>query len=571
MLSLLTRSVNLEDPRIPLAQDTDGYGLMSNQTKAGINVTRDMVLSHPAVWKCVNLLSKSVARLPLEVYKRQGETGRKTAKDHPSYRLLRRQPNDLTSAYTFIQSMTAEAVLGNSYAYIYRDGAGDAIELVKLRSDKTSMVIDQTNRTIGYGTIVNDEVRKLQPENVLHLRGFSIDGNRGLDVVETLREAFALGIGQRIYRAIYFRNNGKPNVALEAPPELSEAARMRLIESYRKATGGLEQAHKAVLLEEGVKLHEFGANPEQTQVIEAEEHELVQIANMFGVPPSKVGAKTNVSYKSLEQDNQNYLDEGVDPLLHMWEGECWLKLLSERQKKADSHFIKFNRRRFVQADLASRYAAYNVAIMAGFMNRDEVRAEEDMNPIPEEKGEAYFIPLNMATTDDPPETGEGDEGDEPAPGDIPGTEDDEVIAEQIKTDPGNKSRAQEALAALFVRDCHRMFVRLLHAAERQAEKGANFVAWLDTIENDHGATISKALYPSVEGIGGRQRADEAGQKLIDVARARLLDISGECTASNLADSLRMIRENIEAETEWTRAASVAIHGADDWRQWEVTQ
>lgn len=563
MLSLLTRSVNLEDPRVPLSQDTDGYGLSSNQTKAGIAVTRDMVLAHPAVWKCVNLISKSVSRLPIEVYKRIGENGRKVAKDHPAYRLLRRQPNDLTPSYLFIQSMTAEAILGNSYAYIYRNSFGDPIELVKLRGDKTTMIVDGT-KNIGYATIVNDEVRKLRAENVLHLRGFSIDGQRGLNVPDSLREAFALGLGQRIYRAIYFKNNGKPNIALEAPPELSDTARERLIESYRKAATGLENAHKAILLEEGVKLHEFGANPEQTQVIEAEEHELVQIANIFGVPPSKVGAKTNVSYKSLEQDNQNYLDEAVDPFLHMWEGECWLKLLTERQKKADSHFIKFNRRALVQADMAARYQAYNIGIMAGFLNRDEVRAAEDMNPIPDEKGEAYFIPLNMATTDDP-EPDEDDNEDtkgEPAPGETPGNEDDEIIADQVKHD----ARYRDALAALCVRDCRRMIVRLLHAAERQADKGTNFIEWLDTIDTDHGKTVMEALYPSVEGIGGRDRADRAGANLIQSVRSKLLDISGECTASNLATTIKTIREGMDQDTEWTRAACVAIHGTEDWRK-----
>jgi hypothetical protein len=63
-----------------------------------------------------------------------------------------------------------------------------------------------------------------------------------------------------------------------------------------------------------------------------------------------------------------------------------------------SSFIKFNMSSIVRADLATRYAAYNTALLAGFMSVNDVRALEDQGPV--EDGDQYRVPLqNIPLTD----------------------------------------------------------------------------------------------------------------------------------------------------------------------------
>ncbi len=42
-----------------------------------------------------------------------------------------------------------------------------------------------------------------------------------------------------------------------------------------------------------------------------------------------------------------------------------------------------------------RYNAYSIGLQQGFLNVDEVREKEDMNPLPDGKGQIYRFPLNL--------------------------------------------------------------------------------------------------------------------------------------------------------------------------------
>ena len=57
------------------------------------------------------------------------------------------------------------------------------------------------------------------------------------------------------------------------------------------------------------------------------------MANLLGVPAHKLGADIKSSYNSLEQENQDYLDQCLDFWLVRWEEECWDKLLTEEEKE----------------------------------------------------------------------------------------------------------------------------------------------------------------------------------------------------------------------------------------------
>jgi hypothetical protein len=53
--------------------------------------------------------------------------------------------------------------------------------------------------------------------------------------------------------------------------------------------------------------------------------------------------------------------------------------------------------------MLTRYQAHQIALSHGFMNKDEVRDVEGMNPIPQQLGQTYYqmlntIPLDQAVT-----------------------------------------------------------------------------------------------------------------------------------------------------------------------------
>ncbi len=65
--------------------------------------------------------------------------------------------------------------------------------------------------------------------------------------------------------------------------------------------------------------------------------------------------------------------------------------------------MKFELKGLYRVDMLTRYQAHQIALSHGFMNKDEVRDVEGMNPIDGKLGQTYYqmlntIPLAQAET-----------------------------------------------------------------------------------------------------------------------------------------------------------------------------
>ena len=183
---------------------------------------------------------------------------------------------------------------------------------------------------------------------------------------------------------------------IEVPARLDEKQVQSLRENWERMQGGLENAHKTAILQGGAKLNPYSINARDSQLLETRQFEIREIALWIGVPPHKLGDSKNASYNSLSQENQSYLNESLNPWLIRWEEEIRMKLLTEEEKKSGTVYPKFNRKELASVDLAARQA-YFVAALGGsgkarWMTPNEVREEEDLNPIEGWDGEEDNMP-----------------------------------------------------------------------------------------------------------------------------------------------------------------------------------
>ena len=382
-------SRSMENPSTPLSAPDDWLlDLAGGATSSGVAVNQKTALQYAPVWRAISLISKDVAKLPLVVYRRSG-TGKDKATAHPAYRLLRYQSSTAMSAFEFKQTLTADALIwGNGYAAIVRNNAGTAIELIPLSPGATNEEWQGNKR--HYLTVIDNKEERIAADDMLHIRGLY-----GLSIVDLARESLGLGIAAEKYGAVFFKNNAKPSAILEHPGHLDSDARENLRKSWNAIHGRVENSHRIAILEDGLQLKNWSMSNEEAQYLKTREFEVKTIASWFGVPPHKLGDSSRTAYNSLEQENQSYLNEALDPWLIAWENEARSKLLSESQKARDSHIVEFNRLSLVRADLKSRAAFYKDAINGGWMSRDEIRSRENMNPIGDGSGDDFLVPLNM--------------------------------------------------------------------------------------------------------------------------------------------------------------------------------
>lgn len=389
-----TRS--MENPNIPLYDPanwiSEAFG--ATESAAGVSISAETALRYAPWWRGINLLSSDVGKLPLFVYRRVG-AGKERDPSHQAFRLLRYTANnELMSAFVFKQTLTSHALShGNGYAWILRSGDARPQELIVL--DPFNVMPLRENGRLWYAVRVGFEWRRVNPTEIFHLKGLSPDGMVGYSVYRKAKESLGEGMAAQEYGQRFFSNGARPSVVIEVPQGMSDDAQQNFLRQWERMHTGLAASHRTAILTHGAKANAFSVNARDSQLHEIRKFNLVDIANWIGVPVHKVGGEGRTAYSSLEQENQAYLDESLDPWLVRWEDECREKLLTEEQKDRDTHTVEFLRQALVRADIVARYTAHNIAVRGGWENRDEVRSSENKAPLPNGEGQKFFAPLEL--------------------------------------------------------------------------------------------------------------------------------------------------------------------------------
>ena len=534
-LTEIFRAATPNNPRFSL-NDPEAWDafLAGNPSATGVRVTRELALTYAPWWRGIDLLSNSFAKLPLEVYKKT-PSGRKPDEKHPAYRLIRHDPNKFHTAFQFWKLLCSHALqTGNGYAHIDRDGAGRPLALVPLNPEQVTPA-REGGKPIYLVQVEgkNGVPRKVAADEIFHLRGLSFDGLTGYSVYDKARESLGLGMAVRKYGAVFFRNDARPNVAIEMPQKLNE----KQIQEYRRVWNslhsGLENEHRVALLHGGSKLQTYSIVARDAQMLETRQFEIREIALWIGIPAHKLGDSSKASYNSLEQENQDYLDDSLDPWLVRCEQECRAKLFSEEEKADGTHEAIYDRKKLVRANLADRSNYYQKATgNRPWMTPDEVREEEDLERL---GGDSDMLkdPLNMGSQ--PPGKDSGEEPPAPKPA----------------RKPKPKPPANSGALALVIEDAARRAARrIANAAMAAAKKPATFGQFLDALEAEHGAILTEIFTPAAALTG--LQATNLAKQITGNMQTMLLSASGR--ARNAEELQREVAAAVEIATATFPAA-----------------
>lgn len=362
-------------------------------SSSGVQVSEASSLKYTPFWAAVRIISGTLASLPFKTYQRLAQGGKRPVSDHAIYRLLHDRPNDYMDAVTFIETRQSHVLTyGNGFAEIQRDGAGRPIALWPLLPNRTKR---QIKNNIPYYEVrlPVDEPIYLPDYNVLHIKGLGFDGYTGYNVVQYHKEAIGYGVAVKRYGARFFANDASPGGVLEHPNVMSDSAFSHLKESWQSGHGGLENAHRMQILEEGVKWSKTGTDPAQAQALEVQKWTVDDCSRIFQIPPHKLGSMEFSKYNNVEQLAIDFVCTTMLYWFRKWEQEINYKLLmpSERGRL----FCEILVDGLLRGDMKSRYEAYRIGRNAGFLCVDDIREKENMNPLPDGKGQIFLEPLNM--------------------------------------------------------------------------------------------------------------------------------------------------------------------------------
>jgi HK97 family phage portal protein len=382
------------------------------RSHSGRTVSFDSALESSAVFSCVKIIAEDIARLPFFLYEKS-RTGRlEKAYGHRLYRLLHDAPNPEMSSSSFREALTARALMGlDGYARIQRGSDGRIIALWPLTDEGTSVTMDrvkETRRLIFKVKEGNSPENEYSARDMFHLKGFTLDGQRGDEILRRARHTFGLTLSADEYAGQFFANDATPGVVLSRPAG-TQALGPDGIREVKKAwitMHGRRNRHEPAIVQEGMTVSRIDPDHQKLQLIESRKHQIAEVARVFRMPLHKIAELDRSTNNNIEHQGIEYTGHTLGPWCGRWEESVHLQLLDEDEKYySDGRprmYAEFNVEAMQKGDFAAQAKFFTSMIQYGVFNVDEVRAWFNKNKV--KGGDIHRMQMQMQDISMPPAT-----------------------------------------------------------------------------------------------------------------------------------------------------------------------
>lgn len=358
----------------------------------------DLPLTAPlavsTVYRCVQLLSDSVAVLPLVYRRKKGNVFLPDSGSGLSY-LLGVQPTPESSAHDWKKQIVAEVLLsGNAYIVPFYDPLkGDYSRLALCARGTVSH--DTVTDTYMVSDSVNGIYGTYSAEDVIHIKWLTgHDPKRGVSVLTHARLTIAISSSGDRETLARIENGGDVRGIISNSQGVRGFGEYQDEELQKKALD-LDQrfrnGERIASLGGDVHWQPISMSSADMQFLESRKFTVREICRFFGVHPSFVFDDTSNNYKSAEMANVAFLSNTLNPLLCKIEGEMLRKLFPP--SLCMNRRVEFDRRALYACDLESKVNYTTRMLQAGLCTINEARQGEGMVPV--EHGDMVLVSANL--------------------------------------------------------------------------------------------------------------------------------------------------------------------------------
>jgi len=172
-----------------LVAPTSQPGLLPYSPSAPLNVTTANALRVSDAYACVRVLADSVSSLPLHAYRRTAAGRVPAGENARAVQLLNRPAPGSTGVDLVSQIMVHLNLYGEAFVGKYRADS-EIVQLGLITPE--SVQVELSGQRILYTLDTVDGRTEHGPEDILHVKGMSVDGLRGLSPVTQCRVALGL-------------------------------------------------------------------------------------------------------------------------------------------------------------------------------------------------------------------------------------------------------------------------------------------------------------------------------------------------------------------------------------------
>jgi len=361
--------------KAPSPDDDFWYGEVASGMSACVPITSDRALRVAGVMACVRVLSETVASLPLHVKRRKNNGDEEKAPDHPLYHVLHSKSDKRHTSFEWREmGMNALCLTGNFVCLIIPGSRGSISQLIPVPPSSVK-IRELLNGRLAYDiTMASGVVKQFTEEEVLHIRGMSLDGAIGLNPIQYARDTIGLTIAAEEHGARFFKSGGRASSHLQCVGRPNKEAKESLSKSIREmAAGG------CIVTDEGFVWSPLPITNEDMQFLETRKFQLADIARLYRVPLHLIQEheKTTSWGTGIESFNRQFVTHTIRPWLVRWEQRINADLFGE----GSEYFAEFNVDGLLRGDTLPRYQAHAIGIASRFLRPNEARRIEGMNAI----------------------------------------------------------------------------------------------------------------------------------------------------------------------------------------------
>ena len=331
-------------------------------------VTKEKVMQISAVRGCVEMISNTVATIPIKLYKENGTKVEEIKNDRRVY-LLNDDNGDTLDVFQMKKAMVKDYLIsGNAYLYINRQGN-------KVKSlhyvDESFVSVNKNFNPIFKDADFMIQGQMYEPYKLVKLLRNTKDGFSGSGIVEDNKELLAIAYNTMLFEKNFVASGGNKKGVIKSQNKLQLEAMQELKKQWKNLYSNNRE--NCVILNNGLDFQELSNTAVEMQLNENKKTNMSDICAIFNI------SENLLKGKSTSDEYKNFIKLSILPILNAIETALNKELLLNSEQ--GSFYFAFDTKELLKADMKERFEAYEIASKNGFMQTDEIRYLENLEPL----------------------------------------------------------------------------------------------------------------------------------------------------------------------------------------------
>lgn len=330
-------------------------------------ISKEQALNIPALTACVELISMTVASLPIKLFTATGETS-KTKTDLRTD-LLNDDTKDSLDGFQFKKALVEDYLLhGGGYAFINRRlNEVKSLHYIDFPQIGIHKNVDPIYKKSEF--LVNGE--KFREFQFVKLLRKTKDGATGKGILKENNTMLSVAYNQMVYEEVLVKTGGNKKGFLKSQGRLSPDAMTELKRGWKDLYANNDE--NVLVLNNGLEFQEASQTSVEMQLNEHKQSNSGEICKIMLVPPRILTGEAN------EEEYNNWIKICILPILASFESALNKDLLLPSEK--EDHFFAFDTTDLTKGDIEKRFKAYEIGVKNGILQIDEARYKENLAPL----------------------------------------------------------------------------------------------------------------------------------------------------------------------------------------------